>query len=81
MALSNKILAYFQAALYIVTTNTPAQRDFIEQHPLHGILTEQTSSSMHDTLNKIYASKEQIRVESKLRFTNASLSSWEKNQK
>lgn len=42
IALTNKILAYYQAGLYILGTDTAAQTDFINQHPGSGILFSQT---------------------------------------
>ena len=36
IALTNKILAYYQAGLYILATDTAAQKDFITHHPDSG---------------------------------------------
>jgi hypothetical protein len=78
LAITNKILAYFQAGLYILATNTRAQDQFIKQHPMHGIISEQSASSIQNSLKRIRYDIENIRSQRQLRFSNASLFSWEK---
>jgi hypothetical protein len=78
LAITNKILAYFQAGLYILATNTRAQDQFIKQHPMHGIISEQSGTSVQQSLKKIGFDIEMIRSQRQLRFRNASLFSWEK---
>ena len=81
LAITNKILAYYQAGLYILATDTMAQQDFINEHPSHGVIIEQTSSSLRDTLIKMYSDKSRIRLKSEQRFIDASASSWEVESK
>ncbi len=78
LAITNKILAYYQAGLYILATKTRAQDRFIKLNPLHGITGEQNSVDLLNSLQKIYASKEKIRAACSDRYKAASLSSWEK---
>lgn len=37
LAVSNKLLAYLQAGLFVVATDTPAQKDLLNQYPGNGI--------------------------------------------
>ena len=77
LAITNKILAYYQAGLYILATDTPAQRDFIERNDSHGMVTPQTPESLLAALKKMYSIKTELRGSRGQRFANASLSSWE----
>lgn len=77
IAITNKMLAYFQAGLYIVATDTPAQQEFIKINPDHGVMVKQDSISMFNALSNIFECKKEIRKNSELRFVHASLFSWE----
>lgn len=77
LAITNKLLAYYQAGLYILATDTLAQSNFLEKNYLHGRLTKQDPSSTFDTLKEIFSEKEKIRSGKYDRFINASKSSWE----
>ena len=78
LAITNKIVAYFQAGLYIIATNTPAQTNFVKAHELHGLISEQNELAMFYTLKQVNSLKDNIRSNNKTRFKNASGSSWEK---
>ncbi|MEJ7820764.1 MAG: hypothetical protein WKF85_00505 [Chitinophagaceae bacterium] len=78
LAITNKIVAYFQAGLYIIATNTPAQTNFVEAHELHGLISEQNELAMLYTLKQVNSLKDNIRSNNKTRFKNASGFSWEK---
>ncbi len=77
LALSNKIIAYTQAGLYTLATDTPAQKQFIEQFQEHGIICKQTSSGILDGITQIIKNKEQIVYKNKDRFNNAKRLCWE----
>jgi hypothetical protein len=78
IALSNKMHAYYQAGLYILATDTAAQKDFIDSHPASGKTFSQISpesflSVMEDILKNIT----KIRSGSLSRYQSAAKQSWE----
>lgn len=77
IALTNKILAYFQAGLFILATDTPAQKEFIADHPEHGLVSGQTPAAILDSLMKMNEQKQDIRAGFQTRFNKATLHSWE----
>lgn len=81
LALSNKLLAYFQAGLYILASNTKAQSTFIEEHPDHGIVSSLTANELNATINKLMEQKNALREASKDRFENAKQYCWENESK
>lgn len=78
LVITNKILAYYQAGLFIVATNTPAQQQFIEDHPAHGTIIMQDADEAAKSLLKISASKERLRLSAQERFDAAATFNWEK---
>ncbi len=81
IALSNKILTYFQAGLYILASDTPAQIKFLEAHPNHGIATSLSKYPLSNTINTLLQSKNQIRYEKEKRFKNTAMYNWENESK
>jgi len=81
IALSNKILTYFQAGLYILASDTPAQKKFLEAHPNHGIATSLSKYELSNTIKALLQSKNQIRSERDKRFKNAAVYNWENESK
>lgn len=77
LAITNKILAYFQAGLYILATDTPAQTEFINTHPAHGMTAAQLPSSIQEMLQQVSQNREIIRRQKNTRFTRAAVHSWE----
>ena len=78
IALTNKILAYYQAGLYIMATNTAAQKDFMNRHPGHGIVFKQDDRALF--LSAILAIKNdiiRIRAGSLKRYQDAYADNWE----
>ncbi|WP_407525578.1 hypothetical protein PDL71_03835 [Lacibacter sp. MH-610] len=69
ICLTNKLLAYYQAGLYILATDTAAQQQFLEQHPSHGIIT--SLSNLQEGLQQLVQQKETIRAGSQTRYTTA----------
>lgn len=69
ICLTNKLLTYYQAGLYILATNTAAQEQFLKQHPSHGIIT--SLSNLEEGLQQLVQQKETIRAGSQTRYTAA----------
>ena len=77
LVITNKILAYYQAGLYIVATNTPAQHQFINDNAEHGIIIEQTPEAALKSLTALFETKAEIRKSAIKRFETASAFNWE----
>lgn len=77
LAISNKLLAYFQAGLYIIASNTLAQAKFLNENPHSGLVLNLHASDLQDRLKAIIASKESIRRTRAERFKNAQTYNWE----
>ncbi len=77
IALSNKILTYFQAGLFILASDTLAQELFIQQHPAHGICSSLMKESLIHSFERLLKDKEQIRALRSNRFKNAAAFNWE----
>jgi len=78
LAISNKIIAYAQAGLYIMATDTPAQKQFMAENPKSGIICGQTPEEISEALKKIIEQKEAIQNTRKLRFEKGKELAWEK---
>lgn len=68
LCLTNKIIAYSQAGLYVMATDTPAQLQFIEEDIERGIVCGQSVDEMATAIQQLVASKNKIRSESMTRF-------------
>ncbi len=77
LALSNKILAYYQAGLYILASDTNAQNKFISDNGEHGISTSLHDGMLSGAINQLVAAKDRIRKTAIPRFDTASTTSWE----
>lgn len=77
LALSNKILAYFQSGLYILASDTKAQQRFMEEHPVHGILTTLPFDELKLTIQRLADQMQVIRTFSPERFEKAKKFNWE----
>lgn len=71
ICLTNKLLAYFQAGLYILASATPAQEFFLQEHPFHGFVF--SNDQLGALLTKILLQKQVIRKHALERFQNASM--------
>lgn len=71
ICITNKILSYFQAGLYIVASKTKAQESFIQQHQSHGIVCELQPQVLTKTLQQLAAQKNEIRVKAVQRYKHA----------
>ena len=77
LALSNKMLAYFQSGLYILASNTKAQERFITEHPEHGMLTSLSSEDLKRAIQKLIDQKQSLRASSNARYETAKKYDWE----
>lgn len=77
LALSNKILSYFQAGLYILASATEAQQLFMQDHPDHGVCTTLDEKALTMVFENLKLNKDQIRQNSSTRFRSAAAYSWE----
>ncbi len=77
LALSNKILSYYQSGLYILATDTLAQSSFLEEHPNHGIQFDKEFKNLEETILKVINDISIIREEKKNRFYQSQNFNWE----
>ena len=81
ICLTNKIWSYFQAGLFIIASDTKAQKMFMEEHLLHGISTSLSNEILSKTFETVLKDREQIRASKITRFKNASMYNWENELK
>lgn len=72
ICLTNKLLSYFQAGLYILASNTSAQKLFIQQYPEHGIITTLQSEDLKIVMQRLIEQKSKLRKSSIKRFIKES---------
>lgn len=77
LAITNKILAYLQAGLFLAVTETEAQRSFMSDHPAHGVLFSPDPHSWEVLLKELLNRKESIRTAQQERFNTMRASGWE----
>jgi hypothetical protein len=77
LALSNKLLAYMQAGLYVVATKTIAQENFLSEYKDHGQIFEPKELEFENLLSKLILIKEEIRSFSEKRYHNFKFHCWE----
>jgi len=77
LALSNKMLAYAQAGLYIIASDTRAQKIMIDQFPAMGIVTSLNKNELECTLQYIQKNITEIREQKSKRFIDGTVLSWE----
>lgn len=78
ICLTNKIWAYTQAGLYVIATNTSAQKQFIIENPWVGSLIELRENTIMNKIEWLLDNIENIRKEKMNRFEKAKDLSWEK---
>ena len=77
ICLTNKIWSYFQAGLFILATNTDAQKVFIHQHSNHGLTTSTNTHDLEKNISFLINEINQIKSKKSLRFSQAQKFSWE----
>ncbi len=76
LCITNKILSYYEAGLYILASVTKAQEDFIDQHPHAGTLSTLSSDALSVAIKKLFTEKHTIRLQKQARFRAAANASW-----
>lgn len=77
LVLSNKIFAYLLSGLYILATDTPAQREFVTSHPACGQVCGQSSEAMTAAIGNILDNIDAIRAAAPTRHAAAIPCGWE----
>ncbi len=77
LCLTNKLLSYFQAGLYVFCSATKAQEAFVKDHPGHGVITKLEAPSLAIAFTALVADVDSIRALRHHRFVKARLNSWE----
>ena len=77
LAISNKMLAYLQAGLFVVASNTTAQESYLNELPNHGICFDYIINDLGIVLDKLIADIDTIRVNRVIRFTDFKNKNWE----
>lgn len=76
-ALSNKILAYTQAGLYILASDTDAQKIFISNNPEAGVVTSFDVEELEVTFLKCFSDALNIRATKAKRYAAANSKNWQ----
>lgn len=77
LAITNKILAYLQAGLFLAVTKTEAQRAFMAEHEAHGVVFSPDPVAWAALLNDLIDRKESLRVAQSARFEVMRKVGWE----
>ncbi len=77
LCLTNKIIAYAQAGLYILATDTPAQKQFMEEHNEFGVVCGQTIEDIGKSIIRINEEKLRIKESRATRFELGKNLAWE----
>ncbi|MCU4165560.1 hypothetical protein [Carboxylicivirga caseinilyticus] len=80
LAISNKIIAYAQAGLYILATDTPAQKQFMDTDTNRGCISGQTVVKLKDSLFNLMSKTESIRRQHQERFKRGKELAWEQER-
>lgn len=80
-ALTNKLFAYLQAGLFVLATDTPAQKGFMNNNPGFGVLCGQTSDDILNGIIQIRNNIAEVRRNSIPRFNEAKKFAWENESK
>lgn len=78
LCITNKILAYYQAGLYILASSTSAQDDFIKSNPAAGKICILDTASLSIALQGLIATQQSIRSSAINRFATAGQQNWER---
>lgn len=78
LCLTNKIIAYAQSGIYILATDTPAQKQFMAEDPERGLVCGQTPAAMKEALMELLNKKASIQGSGLIRFEKGRELAWEK---
>jgi hypothetical protein len=77
IALTNKIITYAQAGLFIAAMHTSAQDLFLKESGLQFLLMHNTESSIIQTLDKLLDLKQKGLINKKLQYSMSTEYCWE----
>lgn len=77
ISISNKLITYYQAGLYILASDTPGQREFLRSHPHSGMVLSPEQDGFLEKISQVIESKDSLRGTKKERFLRAQGLSWE----
>ncbi len=78
LVITNKLLSYLQAGLYVLASNTTAQQQFMQAHPEHGIVTDITDAGcLQKSLDTLIEQKKVIRSGHQQRYIYFKKYGWE----
>jgi glycosyltransferase involved in cell wall biosynthesis len=77
LAISNKLLAYLQAGLFVVATNTPAQESFLNKMHNHGICFDYQTNNAEIVFERILKDIDNLRFNKSKRYDNFKDKNWE----
>ena len=77
LAITNKLLAYLQAGLYVIATETSAQKDFLNDWQHHGTTFNYTINNFQSIVEDIIDKIDIIRKEKDARFKAFNNNNWE----
>lgn len=80
LVLTNKILSYMQAGLYVVATNTEAQVNYLSAYPNHGIAIDFVLQESYQTLEHLFNEIDLIRKDKLKRYIEF-VNKWEDESK
>ncbi|WP_430934763.1 hypothetical protein [Saccharicrinis sp. 156] len=78
LAISNKIIAYAQAGLCILATDTPAQKQFMQEHPDLGTVCGQDKEGIVKGIAAMLEATNKINTDKLDRFKKGKELAWEK---
>ncbi len=77
ICLTNKLWAYVQSGLFVLATDTLAQKQFMEEYPWTGTIVKQYEEGIAQKLRWIIDHIEDIRTERQVRYEKAKQLGWE----
>ena len=77
LAITNKLIAYLQAGLYVFASDTTAQLSFLKDHQDHGICFDHKINNSDIVLNDLIKNIDKIRSNRERRYNNFINSNWE----
>ncbi len=80
LCLTNKIIAYAQSGLYILATDTPAQKQFMKEHKEFGVVCGQSSNEMSKSILRLIEERTKIKEGRFIRFEQGKKLAWEKEK-
>ncbi|MGN6533256.1 MAG: hypothetical protein ACTHK0_16045, partial [Ginsengibacter sp.] len=76
LAVSNKMLAYLQSGLYVIATNTPAQKALLNDFPGHGTCFDYQENSFEEVMREVLKNQDLIQEQKQKRFNHFRNRSW-----